>query len=1369
MAVSGKDSTSAQPRSGISVTVVKVMCGSPAGMGQLMKYFESQSRRLDRQTFQSYPSLNPDFESSIKFNGVPILPPAITSSRRDELHQYKKDAVLLEKRLKARHRRELLAKADSLVSQSKVCFPRTPSRQTARQLNFDSEGRDEPGSYSHQHDRFSGAHTFSTIAEAGTVNDSDDFGLQTLDSVNSDFMSLGSGFSPKVFSGLALTSVKEQKISYDLDRLSKALNVQDLTSLSGSDLSDTVDLTQTQDYRSIQTARDGNSSPNTVSAEGRSISQRSPYDSVSHSASSHQDAHSMGVRELLQSAKQSLESGKVITGDTVSSGFIEKADLTNPEQSHNSHSSSPGSGVVNVPADGQWSNRSSPKSQKSGVHFAPFVTEYKNTSTRAEQPTVIKKKMSPDHEIAFKPSHEDNAVVPIILDPSECRRRSLLSHKVFDFDSSMGLMDKVYPDSSPSPATPPFSNSGHVPFQLYGRSELSSSDKENDVTQLYTTVQHGGRMRSVEPANISGHSLEDRVSSESLGHESRQQQICVDKMIGNSGTTSADDTVGGKVTKNSAPRSHGGPSVVREAGMSSDSLVSASNSATTSDTISVTDSSTFIVKSANLDVVSINKTLISDFQASTRSNTLTNTSGSGSSTIRDELPRDVPVVGVNIVNSDLHSVIAQPGACQDKPECDGLKTIKEIQPCLSDSPKKLNIDTSVRESDTQENVATPSRNICRNSYTLSEPSPALIQAHGRPDKTSVKEKKDEQKATVKTDVSIPHIKQQSAADQIPPNRLQTTSKNTVAPEADVKASLLSDAEKEGKAEHINKYLNQVQLQNSANLAGQSWNTQYMPDDIEDDEETQPVSAATDEDCHTSVLDVLRSIVESQGSLETHTVAELLDLHQQQMNEKRQSLIRQQQREMEELFIQQRRQMMLLDAEIKAVQQQGQEQKQFLIENAPENIKVKSKTQNGEYSPVQTGNFDSSDAKHWQRKPKPMAETLVNVPGSSQAHVFSQSSSDMHSTSIRLKPKSNSEMDAKSEKSEQMKAKSNYQSKKMNVMHSSPNSTNDDSQTSVKNAVGDHFYSSSASGVRVVSRIPELSPSVTPPYLRHPLVMRSPQKYTSRHRNDRVVVPHEAYLPEMQIKFDKLTAAAKGFLTRCLMRSDKVQKLIKTIRDTREFAFSFQTETPIKKGVFTSQDKVLLERIIAQLQAALLDIHEIFFEMPITDRLILIEQTRASEQEKRAKASARDSMRESMPKISQATLKALERKRKSREGGPSADMTAARPRTAPPRTSSPQQESHTDGRALKPLQSHSHISPILSDANRGPLDLGKERQLIQPKRIVAMPSRPASALVANNTDSQKRGSQKLSVVTNKPVLKSKPAASKPTNRQVKSWR
>ena len=40
---------------------------------------------------------------------------------------------------------------------------------------------------------------------------------------------------------------------------------------------------------------------------------------------------------------------------------------------------------------------------------------------------------------------------------------------------------------------------------------------------------------------------------------------------------------------------------------------------------------------------------------------------------------------------------------------------------------------------------------------------------------------------------------------------------------------------------------------------------------------------------------------------------------------------------------------------------------------------------------------------------------------------------------------------------------------------------------------------------------------------------------------------QAYEPEMRVKFEKLTAAAKGFLCRRLLHSDKVQELVKTIK------------------------------------------------------------------------------------------------------------------------------------------------------------------------------------------------------------------------------
>lgn len=39
--------------------------------------------------------------------------------------------------------------------------------------------------------------------------------------------------------------------------------------------------------------------------------------------------------------------------------------------------------------------------------------------------------------------------------------------------------------------------------------------------------------------------------------------------------------------------------------------------------------------------------------------------------------------------------------------------------------------------------------------------------------------------------------------------------------------------------------------------------------------------------------------------------------------------------------------------------------------------------------------------------------------------------------------------------------------------------------------------------------------------------------------------------------------------------------IKILQDTKRFAISFQTETPIKSGNVTHQDRDLLDRIIAQ--------------------------------------------------------------------------------------------------------------------------------------------------------------------------------------------
>ena len=69
-------------------------------------------------------------------------------------------------------------------------------------------------------------------------------------------------------------------------------------------------------------------------------------------------------------------------------------------------------------------------------------------------------------------------------------------------------------------------------------------------------------------------------------------------------------------------------------------------------------------------------------------------------------------------------------------------------------------------------------------------------------------------------------------------------------------------------------------------------------------------------------------------------------------------------------------------------------------------------------------------------------------------------------------------------------------------------------------------------------------------------------------------------------------------------------MIKTIQDTTKFAIEFQNESPIKNGKnVTNTDIQLIDRIIAQLQSALQEIHILFFKISIKERMEIINQDR----------------------------------------------------------------------------------------------------------------------------------------------------------------
>ncbi|XP_012587106.1 PREDICTED: centriolar coiled-coil protein of 110 kDa [Condylura cristata] len=140
----------------------------------------------------------------------------------------------------------------------------------------------------------------------------------------------------------------------------------------------------------------------------------------------------------------------------------------------------------------------------------------------------------------------------------------------------------------------------------------------------------------------------------------------------------------------------------------------------------------------------------------------------------------------------------------------------------------------------------------------------------------------------------------------------------------------------------------------------------------------------------------------------------------------------------------------------------------------------------------------------------------------------------------------------------------------------------------------------------------------------------------------LVMNDAIFSPEVQAKFNKITAVAKGFLTRRLMQTDKLKQLRQTVKDTMEFIRSFQSEAPLKRGTVSAQDASLQERVLAQLRAALYGIHDIFFVMDAAERMSILHHDREVRKEKMLRQM--DKMKSPRIALSAATQKSLDRKK-----------------------------------------------------------------------------------------------------------------------------
>ncbi|KAM3916662.1 centriolar coiled-coil protein of 110 kDa [Leptodactylus fuscus] len=186
--------------------------------------------------------------------------------------------------------------------------------------------------------------------------------------------------------------------------------------------------------------------------------------------------------------------------------------------------------------------------------------------------------------------------------------------------------------------------------------------------------------------------------------------------------------------------------------------------------------------------------------------------------------------------------------------------------------------------------------------------------------------------------------------------------------------------------------------------------------------------------------------------------------------------------------------------------------------------------------------------------------------------------------------------------------------------------------------------------------------------------RAPKISASRSLNRPKTRWSQVYSPQMQRKLNKVSALAKGFLVRRLMQTEKLKNLKQTVKDTAEFIKTFHTEVQPSRGLVSAQDISLQERVVAQLRAALYEIHDIFFATDATERMNILAHDRELRREKMLRQMEKVKSPRDRVTLSSATQKSLDRKKLTRavEIGMSNRKPISKPKALDPRILQPSQ-------------------------------------------------------------------------------------------------
>ena len=201
-------------------------------------------------------------------------------------------------------------------------------------------------------------------------------------------------------------------------------------------------------------------------------------------------------------------------------------------------------------------------------------------------------------------------------------------------------------------------------------------------------------------------------------------------------------------------------------------------------------------------------------------------------------------------------------------------------------------------------------------------------------------------------------------------------------------------------------------------------------------------------------------------------------------------------------------MLLLEAEIKAAQQFEKEQQEFIIDNLPENIKVRARNHEGEYSPEHSSNFqrDNFGGDTQQGHGPDPIHSLDNRRPQTSFHRSTTSGKTGGETSVQLQPKSFPGATPGKPVQRAKKTSPYPLLKKSKVSPYSPRSAWEENQTHVK-TVGDDSFSPRQGPTSLA--MTGNSPSTSSPRFHRTLMLRSPLKFSAMHRREvKVHVPPE---------------------------------------------------------------------------------------------------------------------------------------------------------------------------------------------------------------------------------------------------------------------